>query len=383
MRWSSASSRWTAGTTNGTVWAVKIVGDTVYIGGDFSLVRSSSGSSQVRNNLAAITISTGVVTSWRADTNSIVYAIDGNSNNLWIGGAFTTIASVSRNRIASVNTATAAVRSGVDPNANGTVRKLHRTGGNVYIGGSFTAIDGTSMRHLVRIATGDGSVDLSWNPNPNHPVTGIDLPSAGDIVYVGGSFTTMGGQPHNYVVGLSPTDASVVTPPYANLTAKAIDLAVTPSGDRVMAGLGGLANRITVWNAATGAQSWRKIMDGDVQAVRYFSGNVYFGFHDAYQGDTNAKLMSADVYTRTPRTVAPGHPDILWRQRRRHHRGRARSRRTLHISGGNPDARRRHLPDARRTPIRYRHRRLTTWWSRRRQQPRSRWAGIRLPTTLQ
>ena len=297
--------------TNGTVWTVKIVGDTVYIGGDFSLVRSSSGSSQVRNNLAAITISTGVVTSWRADTNSIVYAIDGNSNNLWIGGAFTTIAGVSRNRIASVNTATAAVRSGVDPNANGTVRKLHRTGGNVYVGGSFTAIDGTSMRHLVRIATGDGSVDLSWNPNPNHPVTGIDLPSAGDIVYVGGSFTTMGGQPHNYVVGLSPTDASVVTPPYANLTAKAIDLAVTPSGDRVMAGLGGLANRITVWNAATGAQSWRKIMDGDVQAVRYFSGNVYFGFHDAYQGDTNAKLMSADVYTRTLEPWRPAIPTFF------------------------------------------------------------------------
>lgn len=283
--------------TNGTVYAVKIVGDIAYIGGDFSTVRSPVSGSQVRNNLAAINVTTGAITGFRADTNSIVRAIDGNSNNLWIGGQFTSIGGLARNRIASVDTATGNVRSDVTTSVNGTVYAVERSGNTVYLGGAFTSIDGTQRNRIARIATSNGALDMSWNPNANATVRGITTPNDGSTIYVGGSFTSIAGTPSAYVVGLSPTTGAVTSPTWGNLNYPVLALDVTPSGDRLIGAVAGLGNRVTVWNTSTGSQSWRIIVDGDVQAVAYHAGNVYFGFHDGYQGNLNAKLMSADLYT--------------------------------------------------------------------------------------
>ncbi len=293
--------------TNGTVYAVKIIGDIAYIGGDFSLVRSPVSGSQVRNNLAAIDITTGAITSFRADTNSIVRSIDGNTNNLWIGGQFTTIGGASRNRIASVDTSTGTVRSDVTTSVNGTVWKVKRSGNTVYLGGAFTSIDGVQRNRIARIATNNGSLDTTWNPNANATVRAIAIPSDGSVVYIGGSFTSIGGTSNPYVVGLSPTTGSVISPTWGNLEDPVLDLDVTTSGDRLIGAVAGLGNRVTVWNTSTGSQSWRIIVMGDVQAVKYRAGNVYFGFHEGYQDNLNAKLMSADVYNGT---LEPWRPSI-------------------------------------------------------------------------
>jgi hypothetical protein len=36
---------------------------------------------------------------------------------------------------------------------------------------------------------------------------------------------------------------------------------------------------------------------GDVQAVRYHRGTVYFGFHEGFAGDTTVRLLAADSDT--------------------------------------------------------------------------------------
>jgi chitodextrinase len=283
--------------TNGIVYAVKIVGDIAYIGGDFSVVRSPVSGSQVRNNVAALDITTGEITGFRADTNSIVRAIDGTASALWIGGLFTSIGGQARNRIASVDTTTGAVRAGVTTSADGTVYEIERSGGFVYVGGAFRTIDGVPRNRIARIAASDGSLDTGWDPNANATVRGIAVPNDGSTVYVGGSFTSIAGATSAFVAGLSPTTGQVTSPAWGNLDYPVLDLDVTPSGDRLIGAVGGLGNRVTVWNTSTGNQSWRIIVDGDVQAVAHHAGNAYFGFHDGFQGVQTAKLMSADVYS--------------------------------------------------------------------------------------
>ena len=42
---------------------------------------------------------------------------------------------------------------------------------------------------------------------------------------------------------------------------------------------------------------WYYQVDGDTQAVRYYNGNVYFGFHEGAIGDHTVRLLVADATT--------------------------------------------------------------------------------------
>jgi chitodextrinase len=293
--------------TDGTVYTIKIIGGTAYIGGEFTTVKGPDGSALPRANLAAINMATGDVTAFRADTNGVVHAIEGDAVDLWIGGTFTNVAGLPRNRLAVLETATGAVQSGRSPGMSGSVKALRKSGSYMYVGGGFRFIAGVSYERIARLSLIDGTPDAAWGVTANAAVEDIAIPDAGDVIYLSGNFTSINGEAHNYLVGVSPSTGDVVSPQFTNLDYPAMTLDVTPSGDRLMAGLGDLGNRVTVWNPATGDESWRIIVGGDVQAVRYHAGNVYFGFHDGYQGNPFIKILSADVYTGS---IAPWRPGI-------------------------------------------------------------------------
>ena len=79
-----------------------------------------------------------------------------------------------------------------------------------------------------------------------------------------------------------------------------LDLDVDPDGTRVYAGLSGFpgaGNRAIAWNANTGARLWRNEADGDVQAIEYTNGEIYFGFHEGYAGNPLRHIQAADAAT--------------------------------------------------------------------------------------
>jgi uncharacterized delta-60 repeat protein len=96
-------------------------------------------------------------------------------------------------------------------NAGGSVTSLAaRTDGLIYVGGTFTSIGGSGVTNLARL-TATGAVDPTFNPAPNGAVTALTLQSDGKLV-AGGSFTTVSGLPRQGLARFS-----TVTPAYDNI----------------------------------------------------------------------------------------------------------------------------------------------------------------------
>ena len=60
---------------------------------------------------------------------------------------------------------------------------------SLYIGGGFTAVDGVARQRMAHI-TSSGLLDAAWNPRASGPVSAIVV--SGSTVYAGGDFTSFG-----------------------------------------------------------------------------------------------------------------------------------------------------------------------------------------------
>ncbi len=178
----------------------------LYIGGLFTDVGI-----QLRTNLAAVNSTTGLATSWEANTPELygaVSAVAVTGNTIYVGGNFTTIGTGNqpRNRIAALDAVTGNVLPW-NPNASAAVNDIVVKDNIVYVAGSFRTIGGQSRN---RIAALDASGNATaWNPNASSTVTALALHE--DVIYLGGLFTSLGGQPRSRVAGVRLSDASLVS----------------------------------------------------------------------------------------------------------------------------------------------------------------------------
>src|ERR1051326_1918368 len=144
--------------TNGNVRAEQLVGSTLYVGGDFSYLGPEFGHA---------------------------VALDPGSG-------------AGRTAFARIGGTVAAVVSDGD--------------GGWFVGGTLTTAGGLSLGSLVHVRA-DGSVDASFAPRPRpasttRPVVRA-LALANGVLYVGGSFTTIGGVSRTDVAALDPATGAV------------------------------------------------------------------------------------------------------------------------------------------------------------------------------
>src|SRR5437660_30704 len=93
---------------------------------------------------------------------------------------------------------------GFDPNANGTVGPIAvQADGKILIGGYFTTVLGVTRNRIARLNP-DGTLDTVFNPNANDQVISIAVQADGKIL-AGGFFTTIGGLTRNRIARLYPT----------------------------------------------------------------------------------------------------------------------------------------------------------------------------------
>jgi uncharacterized delta-60 repeat protein len=140
-----------------------------------------------------------------ATINDGVYSTDiQNDDKVIVGGIFTTINSISSNRIGRLNSdgirdSTFNVGSG----SNSTVEVVKVIDDKVLAGGMFTQYSGSTSNYIVRINS-DGSRDSTFNIGSgfNNDVETIAIQSDGKIL-VGGAFTSFNGTSINRLVRLN------------------------------------------------------------------------------------------------------------------------------------------------------------------------------------
>jgi outer membrane protein assembly factor BamB len=281
--------------TDGRVWAILRLGSRVYLGGDFTHVNGVA-----RNRLAAINATTGQLRGWNPNANGSVrtLAASPDGTRLYAGGSFTSVGGTYRGRLAALDAASGALDPSWKPGtANSTVRAIAVSGSRVYIGGDFTTLKGLSRERLALVDGATGALDPSWLPAANASVRTLAPSPNGSRLYVGGDFTAVSGQSRPYLASLGTRAGGLAKrfrPPQPNGLVH--DLAL--SGRRVFTAEGGVGGAAAAYDAATGTRAWRRKANGDVQAVALLAGTVYVGGHfDMFSGQTRRAFAAVAVST--------------------------------------------------------------------------------------
>jgi len=284
--------------TNGTVYAVELVGDTLYLGGSFTQMRSANGASTApRANVAAISIATGEILPFRADTNNTVRAIASDGTTVWIGGFFSTIGGTYQRRVAAVDAATGALRPSFHPDPDAILYSLAYSAEHnaLYVGGAFTSVDGVPAARLAKLDPATGAPDPYFQAGGEGTVRALAV--ANGRLWAGGAFTAIGGTARRFMSEIDPNTGAANGPALASVGAAVLAVDAEPSGTGVFAAIAGSQNRAQAWDADTGVRRWYQVAMGDAQAVTYRNGTVYFGFHEGFDGDTSVRLLAADSQT--------------------------------------------------------------------------------------
>jgi hypothetical protein len=203
--------------------------------------------------------------------NGTVRTIIVVGSTTYLGGQFTAMVpngggtAVPRSNVAAVDTATGNLLPW-NPNVNGAVYAMTASNGNVYIGGTFTTVGGATFKNLAEV-DGTNGLNVPGFTNalkPNKAVRGLAVSPAGNL-YVGGAFT----KPRAFAAELNGATGALIpafAPVISNTNGTSPEVravAVNPSGTRVI--LGGFFNKLN--NGAPGDPNPTNLGVGAVDAT--------------------------------------------------------------------------------------------------------------------
>ena len=305
----------------------------LYVVGNFSSIDG-----QPRPSAAAIDTTTATLTSWvPALTPGQVKAVLLSGNTVFLGGLLyaadattgavqTLDSSISVEAIVLNDAGTTLYYGGSglkaydltsqqvvstwNPAPNGRVRALQISGSTVYVGGDFTTIGGQSRPYLAAINANTGTAS-GWNPSPNGAVAALLL--RGSTLHTGGAFTLMGATERRGYAEVDILDASVgVNDPRLNAPIQlatvvpAVDTIAFADGRLMLGGgfngSGAVSRRnIAALDAHTGAATdWAPDADNEVQGLLLDGNTLYArGLFSTIGGQPRLRLAALDVTSNT------------------------------------------------------------------------------------
>ena len=294
-----------------------------YLAGAFTGV----GGMSVRN-VAHIKADKTLDTAFNPDPAGLVRALvlSPDSATLYIGGDFEGFGKdkLGQKYLAAINVATGQ-RTSWAPNAKDHVRALEisKDGAILYVGGDFHdpstigAAAGAVRNHLAALLTSDGTV-TDWNPDAGARIQTMALKGNGNVLYVGGNFHLIGGQPRNNAAAIKTTDTGTIKP--WNPDANGVVFTLVVKGGTVYAGgnfthIGGAdRNRVAALAANTGiATTWNPDANSTVQAIAVSASTVYIGGLFAFingNPQTGVSRNNLAAVDRTSGAVLPWNPNF-------------------------------------------------------------------------
>ena len=303
-------------------------GNTVYAGGWFTTIGGAT-----RFGVAGLNASTGLATAWNPQLSGNVVALALSGTTLYLGGYFSSFGTsvVARTNLYAIDGSTGEVKASFNPSLTGGTKAAYAfvlTGddASLYVGGNFTAIGGQARTNLARVTTADGAINawtpadagissifdmtlgetaiyvagyqgasagiasvntttgaVNWSVALNVGKAIYSLQLIGTTLYVGGDFTTIGGQSRNRLAALDATNGDVLAwNPGADNTVESI-VKSTNEGTLYIGGkfqniASTARNRLASFTVATGAiTSWDPNMNNDVLGLALTSAHLYAG----------------------------------------------------------------------------------------------------------
>jgi outer membrane protein assembly factor BamB len=160
-------------------------------------------------------------------------------------------------------------------------------GNRLYVVGPFGQVNGVQRRGAAALDKGTGALDPSFAPNAQSRVNTVAINPAGNRLYLG-----LAGNAGPFLIDVSPITGARQGPDFSTLNDYIRDVDVGPDGT-VYVAAGGKMNSAIALDPGTGRQRWRQRADGDVQAVKYSNGYLFFGFHDGFGGNNSLRLLAA------------------------------------------------------------------------------------------
>ena len=160
---------------NGRVSAIlPLPNGKVVVGGSFSAVVDSAGATTFPvTNVALFDPTTGVFDSaWRPSVNNSVNALATDGQRLFLGGAFSKVSGVNRDKLAAVTLTTGALDSSwVGPGLDGPVDVMRLSGGALFLGGNWDTVTsgGSSYTQakVAKVSSSTGAFDTAFRPVAN------------------------------------------------------------------------------------------------------------------------------------------------------------------------------------------------------------------------
>ena len=290
---------------DGAVNVFMIRNRSLYIGGEFGLIGTAA-----RSGAAELDIDTYTPSAWNPDVHCDVSCSDRLAVNaiargpvggvVYIGGSFTSAGPDPRRNIAATLATTGAATT-FNVNANFPVHALALrlnpltdvsaviAGGdfNRVNAGLFTAPPGGTIRYSLAAFSPLTGEATSWDVSPNttNYVNALQLTSTGrsdpGILWVGGQFITMGGQPRNNLAAIDvATGIATAWNPNANGIVRAMSLGstgMTLAGDFTTVG-GQSRKYLACVDTGTGTTSpWNPDPSDPVLAVAGNGGTIFAG----------------------------------------------------------------------------------------------------------
>lgn len=325
----------------------------LYLGGDFAAVGSDA-----RAGLAAVNASSGAVAAWAPAADGLVHELIASGANVYVAGAFEKISDTTRKYLAAIDTQgmltswdprpgdtveTLAVDAdtvyasgplvrtyGAEPHArlasftseslnvwapevgDGEVLALETSGTDVYLGGTFTSVGGSARLGAAAVqGAGTGAV-TTWDANLNSGAIVRALAMNGSVLYAGGEFATSGDSQANLVALRTDTGAVAGGWTLTGTDGSVDALAVADSTLYLGGGFSGVGNqsrsRLAAVDAATGAlQGWNPNANGRVLAITVAGTTVFVGGEFTQVGAQTAGRLGA---VEADGTVQMWNPDV-------------------------------------------------------------------------
>jgi hypothetical protein len=197
-------------------------GNTIFIGGTFHTVTNSAQTQNlVRNNLFSFDADTGVIDAFAPNVDGPVWALEVVGSSLYVGGGFKHVNGVARPALVKLNANTGAVDTAFHaPFSGGRVNELDYVDGRLLVGGSagkkLLALDPTTGHDTgyLNLTVAD-QLPNSWG---SVSIYSFAVTSAGDKLVATGNFQTVDGQDRArmFMVDLGPTAGTLADWYYAS-----------------------------------------------------------------------------------------------------------------------------------------------------------------------